>query len=120
MSLNRATRFGPETHQFLSFCRSLFRDLAPSLLVKGATKLPKQEEQAVMKVEQAKQIVSKAIEELGQALERGHSESLRNYLAAIGRFRSVQSTERNAYRIAGTQLLRTSLASTRGTNSGAS
>ena len=39
-----------------------------------------------MKVEQAKQIVSKAIEQLGEALERGHSESLRNYLAAIGRF----------------------------------
>ncbi len=39
-----------------------------------------------MKVEQAKQIVSKAIEQLGQALERGHSETLRSYLAAIGRF----------------------------------
>ena len=39
-----------------------------------------------MKVEQAKQIVSKAIQELSQALERGHSETLRNYLAAIGRF----------------------------------
>lgn len=39
-----------------------------------------------MKVEQAKQIVSKAIEELGQALERGHSGTLKNYLAAIGRF----------------------------------
>ena len=39
-----------------------------------------------MKVEKAKQIVSKAIEELSQALERGHSETLRNYLAAIGRF----------------------------------
>jgi len=39
-----------------------------------------------MKVEQAKQIVSKAIEELSQSLERGHSETLRNYLAAIGRF----------------------------------
>src|SRR6267378_2043017 len=39
-----------------------------------------------MKVEQAKQIVSKAIAELSQALERGHSETLRNYLAAIGRF----------------------------------
>jgi hypothetical protein len=38
-----------------------------------------------MKVEQAKQIVSKAIEELRQSLERGHSETLRNYLAAIGR-----------------------------------
>ena len=40
-----------------------------------------------MKVEQAKQIVSTAIEQLSQALERGHSETLRNYLAAIGRFR---------------------------------
>jgi antirestriction protein ArdC len=39
-----------------------------------------------MKVEQAKRIVSKAIEQLSQALERGHTESLRNYLAAIGRF----------------------------------
>jgi N-terminal domain of anti-restriction factor ArdC len=39
-----------------------------------------------MKVEQAKQIVSKAIEKLSQSLERGHSETLRNYLAAIGRF----------------------------------
>ena len=39
-----------------------------------------------MKVEQAKQTVSKAIEELSQALERGHSETLRNYLGAIGRF----------------------------------
>jgi len=39
-----------------------------------------------MKVEQAKQIVSTAIEQLSQALERGHSKTLRNYLAAIGRF----------------------------------
>jgi antirestriction factor ArdC-like protein len=39
-----------------------------------------------MKVEQAKQIVSKAIEELSQALDRGHSETLRNYLTVIGRF----------------------------------
>ena len=39
-----------------------------------------------MKVEQAKHIVSKAIEELSQALERGHSETLRNYLTVIGRF----------------------------------
>jgi len=29
-----------------------------------------------MKVEQAKQIASKAIEQLSQALERGHSETL--------------------------------------------
>ena len=39
-----------------------------------------------MKVEQAKQIVSKAIEQLSEALERGHSETLRNYLAAMARF----------------------------------
>jgi antirestriction protein ArdC len=39
-----------------------------------------------MKVEQAKQIASKAIEQLSQALERGHSETLTNYLAAISRF----------------------------------
>jgi len=40
-----------------------------------------------MKVEQAKQIASKAIDELSQALERGHSETLRKYLAAMARFR---------------------------------
>jgi len=39
-----------------------------------------------MKVEQAKQIASKAIDELSQALERGHSETLRTYLAAMARF----------------------------------
>ena len=39
-----------------------------------------------MKVEQAKQIASKAIEQLSQALERGHSERLREYLAAMARF----------------------------------
>jgi antirestriction protein ArdC len=40
-----------------------------------------------MKVEQAKQIASKAIDELSQALEKGHSETLRKYLAAMARFR---------------------------------
>ena len=39
-----------------------------------------------MKVEQAKQIASKAIEQLSQALERGHSETLRGHLAAMARF----------------------------------
>jgi antirestriction protein ArdC len=39
-----------------------------------------------MKVEQAKQITSKAIEQLRQALEAGHSERLKEYLAAIARF----------------------------------
>jgi antirestriction protein ArdC len=39
-----------------------------------------------MKVEQAKQIASEAIEQLSEALERGHSETLRNYLAAMAKF----------------------------------
>jgi antirestriction protein ArdC len=39
-----------------------------------------------MKVEQAKQIASKAIEQLSEALERGHSETLGNYLAAMAKF----------------------------------
>src|SRR5260370_17117209 len=39
-----------------------------------------------MKVGQAKQIASQAIEQLSQALERGHSETLREYLAAMARF----------------------------------
>jgi len=39
-----------------------------------------------MKVEQAKQIASKAIEQLSEALERGHSETLRGYLAAMAMF----------------------------------
>ena len=39
-----------------------------------------------MKVEQAKQIASRAIEQLRQALEAGHSERLTEYLAAIARF----------------------------------
>jgi len=39
-----------------------------------------------MKIEQAKQIANKAIEHLSQALERGQTETLKNYLAAIARF----------------------------------
>lgn len=39
-----------------------------------------------MNVEQAKQVASKAIEELSQALERGHSGKLKEYLAAMARF----------------------------------
>ena len=39
-----------------------------------------------MKVEQAKQIASNAIEQLRQALETGHSEGLKEYLAAMARF----------------------------------
>ena len=40
-----------------------------------------------MKVEQAKQIATNAIEQLRQALEAGHSERLKEYLAAMARFR---------------------------------
>src|ERR1700756_4765957 len=39
-----------------------------------------------MKVEQAKQIASNAIEQLRQALEEGHSGRLGEYLAAMARF----------------------------------
>lgn len=39
-----------------------------------------------MKIEQAKQIASKSIEELSHALEAGHSEKLREYLGAMARF----------------------------------
>jgi hypothetical protein len=39
-----------------------------------------------MKIEQAKQIANTAIEQLSQALEQGQSQTLKNYLAAIGRF----------------------------------
>lgn len=39
-----------------------------------------------MKIEQAKQITSKAIEELSHALEAGHSGMLKEYLGALARF----------------------------------
>ncbi len=62
-----------------------------------------------MKVEQAKQVASKAIEELSQALERGHSEKLKEYLAAMARFRRyswhnvmlIASQKPNAMQVAG-------------------
>jgi hypothetical protein len=62
-----------------------------------------------MKVEQAKQIASKAIDELSQALERGHSETLKQYLAAMARFRQyswhnvamILSQRPDATRVAG-------------------
>jgi len=62
-----------------------------------------------MNVEQAKQIASKAIEELSKALERGHSEALRNYLVAMAKFHSyslhnlmlIVSQRPDATRVAG-------------------
>ena len=62
-----------------------------------------------MKVEQAKQIASNAIEQLRQALEAGHSERLNEYLAAMARFRRyswgnvmlIASQNPNATHVAG-------------------
>lgn len=62
-----------------------------------------------MKVEQAKQIANKAVEELGRALERGHSETLRTYLSAMSKFRTyslrnvmlIASQRPSATRVAG-------------------
>jgi hypothetical protein len=62
-----------------------------------------------MKVEQAKQIASNAVEQLRQALEGGHSERLKEYLAAMARFRRyswhnvmlIASQKPNATHIAG-------------------
>lgn len=62
-----------------------------------------------MKVEQAKQIASNAIEQLRQALEAGHSERLKQYLAAMARFRRyscynvmlIASQKPNATQVAG-------------------
>jgi antirestriction protein ArdC len=62
-----------------------------------------------MKVEQAKQIASKAIEQLRQALEAGHSARLKEYLAAMARFRRyswgnimlIASQKPNATHVAG-------------------
>jgi len=45
-----------------------------------------------MKVDQAKQIASNAIEQLRQALEAGHSERLKEYLAAMARFDAIRGT----------------------------
>jgi antirestriction protein ArdC len=64
-----------------------------------------------MKVEQAKQIASNAIEQLRQALEAGHSERLNDYLAAMARFRRyswgnvmlIASQNPNATHVAGFQ-----------------
>lgn len=39
-----------------------------------------------MKIEQAKEIAEKAIGQLAESLERGHSEELKRYLAAMARF----------------------------------
>lgn len=68
-----------------------------------------------MQIEQATQIANKAIEQLSQALERGQSETLKNYLAAIGRFHRyslrnvllIASQNPNATHVAGFHAWRT-------------
>ena len=62
-----------------------------------------------MKVEQAKQIASNALEQLRQALEAGLSERLKEYLVAMARFRRyswdnamlIASQKPNATHVAG-------------------
>jgi antirestriction protein ArdC len=62
-----------------------------------------------MKVEQAKQIASEAIEQLSKALERGHSEELKECLTAMARFHRystynvmlILSQRQKASRVAG-------------------
>jgi antirestriction protein ArdC len=62
-----------------------------------------------MKLEQAKQIASKAVEQLRQALEAGQSDHLKQYLAAMARFRCyswhnvmlIASQKPNATHVAG-------------------
>jgi hypothetical protein len=46
-----------------------------------------------MKIEQAKEIAEKAIGQLAESLERGQSEGLKDYLAAMARFpRAIRYT----------------------------
>jgi len=52
-----------------------------------------------MKIEQAKQVAGKAIEELSHALEAGHSEKLREYLGAMARFHRYFVAQHHANRI---------------------
>ena len=62
-----------------------------------------------MKVDQAKQIASNAIEQLSQALQAGHSETLTQYIAAMARFHHyslhnvmlIVSQKPNATQVAG-------------------
>ena len=54
-----------------------------------------------MKAEQAKQIARNAIEQLRQALEMGKSERLKEYLAAMARFRRYSWHNRSEERRVG-------------------
>jgi hypothetical protein len=45
-----------------------------------------------MKIEQAKEVVSKALQHLSESLRQGQSELLRNYLAAMGKFHRYSAT----------------------------
>jgi hypothetical protein len=67
-----------------------------------------------MKIEQAREVTSKALENLAESLAQGKSEVLRNYLAAMGKFHRYSATNilliitqrPNATRVAGYQTWR--------------
>src|ERR1700733_3048611 len=63
----------------------LFRVVAPPLWVRGA-RPPRNRRTNKMKVEQAKQIANKAIEELAAALNANPSEALTSYLKTVAKF----------------------------------
>src|SRR5207249_10320288 len=106
VSLKRATRSDLDT-PISSLWSPCFASLLPRCGVKGA-RTPRNR-RTTMKVEQAKQIASKAIQQLSEALERGHSETLRMYLAAIAMFHRyslhniilIASQRADATRVAG-------------------
>jgi hypothetical protein len=83
VSLKRADRFDLDA-ALSALLSPVSCRLLPGCSVKGA-KLP-ETRRSFMKIEQAKQIAGKAIEELSHALEAGHSEKLREYLGAMARF----------------------------------
>src|SRR6185437_13370112 len=92
----------------LSAAVPCFAASLPRLWVKGARN-PRHRRTRKMQVEQAKQLASNAIEQLRQALEGGHSERLKEYLAAMARFRRyswgnvmlIASQKPNATHVAG-------------------
>jgi hypothetical protein len=64
-------------------CSSWQRTALPR---RAKTQNPSKEEKKKMNSQQIAELTTKAIEELAEALEAGHSEALAQYLAAIGRF----------------------------------
>src|ERR1700693_2384058 len=89
-----------------------FGSLPPQLVVKG-TKSPRKR-RTEMKIEQVREVASKALEHLSESLNQGQSEVLRNYLAAMGKFHrysmsnvlSIITQRPDATRVAGYQTWR--------------